>query len=67
MIDPGDDTTHTWFDVFDTTGVYLGQVAGPPGLVSWRISWKDDALLAYVEDADGEPAGHQVRDSTNTR
>jgi hypothetical protein len=56
MIDPGDDTTHTWFDVFDTTGVYLGQVAGPPGLVSWRISWKDEALLAYVEDADGEPA-----------
>ena len=56
MIDPGEDTTHTWFDVFDTTGVYLGQVAGPPGLVSWRISWKDDALLAYVEDADGEPA-----------
>jgi hypothetical protein len=56
MIDPGDDTTHTWFDVFDTTGVYLGQVAGPPGLVSWRISWKDDALLAYVEGADGEPA-----------
>lgn len=55
-IDPGDDSTHTWFDVFDTTGAYLGQVVGPPGLVSWRMIWKDDEMLAYVENAEGEPA-----------
>jgi hypothetical protein len=56
MVDPGDDSTHTWFDVFDSTGVYLGQVAGPPGLVGWRMIWTDDAMLASIEDADGEPA-----------
>lgn len=56
VVDPGDDVTHTWFDVFDSAGAYLGQVAGPPGLVPWRITWKDDAMLSYVEDEDGQPA-----------
>jgi hypothetical protein len=56
MIDPGDDSAHTRFDVFDSTGVYLGQVLGPAGLVSWRSRWEGDALVAYLENAEGEPA-----------
>lgn len=66
MLDPGDDSTHTWFDVFDSTGIYLGQVTGPPGLVGWRIIWTDDAMLAFIEDADGEPAvvKYEIRRST---
>jgi hypothetical protein len=56
MVDPGDDASHTWFDVFDSTGVYLGKVAGPPGLVGWRMTWGGDEMLAYLENDEGEPA-----------
>jgi hypothetical protein len=56
MVDPGDDASHTWFDVFDSTGVYLGKVPGPPGLVGWRMTWGGDEMLAYLENDEGEPA-----------
>lgn len=47
---------HTWFDVFDSTGVYLGKVVGPPGLVGYRMIWSGDEMVAYLENEDGEPA-----------
>ena len=55
IVDPGEDSTHTWFDVFDSTGVYLGQVVGPPGLEGYRMSWSGDQLAAYLEDREGNP------------
>ena len=55
MTDPGEDSTHTWFDVFDSTGVYLGKVVGPPGLTAWRMVWSGDEMLAYVNDEEGTP------------
>ncbi len=56
LVDPRDDKNHTWFDVFDSTGVYLGQVTGAPGLVAWRMVWSGDRMLAYIVGAEGEPA-----------
>jgi hypothetical protein len=31
-------------------------VAGPPGLVGWRMTWGGDEMLAYLENDEGEPA-----------
>ncbi len=56
MVDQGDDSTHSWFDVFDSSGAYLGKVAGPAGVVSWRMIWSGDEMLAYIEGAEGQPA-----------
>jgi hypothetical protein len=55
MVDPGDDAGHTWFDVFDSAGVYLGQVAGPPSLTRRRMAWNNDAMAAYEVDDSGIP------------
>ncbi|MGE0354598.1 MAG: hypothetical protein AB7I33_03990 [Gemmatimonadales bacterium] len=53
--DPGADTAHTRFDVFDSTGAYLGQVAGPRGMLFWRTAWKGNSLVVAMEDAEGNP------------
>ena len=55
MVDPGADSTHTWFDVFDSSGVYLGQVVGPAGLDTWTMAWRGDEMVAAIEDEDGMP------------
>jgi hypothetical protein len=53
--DPGEDRGHTWFDIFDRSGVYLGKVAGPPGLMRRRMAWGRDEMVAYETDANGVP------------
>lgn len=54
-VDPGADSTRTWFDVFDSGGVYLGQVVGPVGLDTWEMAWLGDEMVAAIEDEDGLP------------
>jgi hypothetical protein len=53
--DPGEDRGHTWFDIFDRSGVYFGKVAGPPGLMRRRMAWGRDEMVAYETDANGVP------------
>jgi len=55
-IDPVTDTTRTTFDVFDSTGTYLGPVSAGISLPSWgRQAWTRDGLVTVIEDQDGRP------------
>ncbi|HEV8197415.1 MAG TPA: hypothetical protein VGP87_12285 [Gemmatimonadales bacterium] len=50
------DTTRTTFDVFDSTGTYLGPVSAGISLPSWgRQAWTRDGLVTVIEDQDGRP------------
>lgn len=64
-VDPSDDSTHTWFDVFDPGGAYLGRVVAPPGMDSWLMAWSRDEMVAYLENAEGEPVVLKFRIETN--
>lgn len=55
QIDPGTDTQHTYFEVFDSIGVYLGRVAGPSWLVSYQMTWAGEEMAITTEDAEGNP------------
>lgn len=50
------DTTRTSFDVFDSTGAYLGPITLGLNVNEWGLqAWTRDGLVAIVEDEDGRP------------
>lgn len=49
------DSALTRFDVFDSTGVYLGRVNAPGLIPAWQSSWGRDAVYVREEDAEGLP------------
>jgi 6-bladed beta-propeller protein len=50
------DTTRSHFEVFDSTGAYLGPVTTPYQIYAWgRQVWTRDGLIAVIEDEDGRP------------
>jgi hypothetical protein len=50
------DTTRTTFDVFDSTGAYLGPVRADMSMNAWgQQAWMRDGLVTVVEDQDGRP------------
>ncbi|HJP55537.1 MAG TPA: 6-bladed beta-propeller [Gemmatimonadales bacterium] len=49
------DTLHATYDVFDTTGVYLGPVQGPWVGRYFPYAWTADELVVGGENADGFP------------
>ena len=51
----GADTTARHYDVFDSTGVYLGPVRTPRALQPWGTAWVGDEALSTAQDADGMP------------
>jgi 6-bladed beta-propeller protein len=52
----GADTSKTDFDVFDSTGAYLGPVTVPLKLPEWgRQAWTKDGLVTIIEDDEGRP------------
>lgn len=56
------DTTRTTFDVFDSTGAYLGPVSAAMSMSSWGPqAWTRDGLVTVVEDADGRPTVVRLR------
>lgn len=61
--DPGDDTLHTSFDVFDGGGRYLGPVRAPAqfrGYPGFTV-WGRDAVYAIEQTADGTPVVKRYR------
>ncbi len=61
--DPGDDTLHTSFDVFDATGSYLGPVRAPTPLKSYLgyLAWGKDVLYAIEQTGEGLPVVRRYR------
>lgn len=54
--DDGGNRANARFDVFDSTGAYLGAVPVPPIFgSSWRTSWGLDKVATVAEDEDGLP------------
>ena len=50
------DQTRSYFDVFDSTGAYLGPVVAPLKLNDWGNQvWLRDGLVTLIEDQDGVP------------
>lgn len=53
---PVSDTTRTWYDVFDSTGAYLGPVTVGLKVTEWGPqAWTREGLVTVIEDADGRP------------
>ncbi|HEV8612650.1 MAG TPA: 6-bladed beta-propeller [Gemmatimonadales bacterium] len=56
------DTGKTWFDLFDSTGVYLGPVSVPFKLAEWgNQAWTSNGLVTAIEDAEGRPTIVRLR------
>jgi hypothetical protein len=50
------DTTKSYFDVFDSTGAYLGPVTVPFKMSDWgRQAWTKDGVVTIIEDEEGRP------------
>lgn len=50
------DTARTAYEVFDSTGAYLGPVSVPLMIPEYGLqAWTRDGLVAMVEDGDGRP------------
>ena len=53
---PVADTTRSYFDVFDSTGAYLGPLTLGLKLSDWgNQAWTKDGVVAIVEGEDGRP------------
>jgi hypothetical protein len=51
------DSARTRYDVFDSTGVYLGPVTVPAPLSPWgAIAWGKGTMHAAVQNEEGMPA-----------
>jgi hypothetical protein len=62
------DTTQTTFDLFDSTGAYLGPVKAARTLHAWgQQAWTRDGLVTVVEDQDGRPTVVRLRLKIPTR
>ena len=56
LLDDGGSRANARFDVFDSTGAYLGAVPVPREFGdSWRTVWGVDRVATIGEDADGLP------------
>ncbi len=56
------DTTRTTFDVFDSSGAYLGPVSAAMSMSSWGPqAWIKDGLVTVIEDQDGRPTVVRLR------
>ena len=56
------DTSHTTFDVFDSTGAFLGPVVLPFQMNEWGLqAWTRDGLVTVIEDEDGRPTVVRLR------
>ena len=50
------DTTKTTFDVFDSTGAYLGPVTAGMSMSAWgQQAWTREGLVTVIEDQNGRP------------
>jgi hypothetical protein len=62
------DTTRTTFDLFDSTGAYLGPVRAAMSMNAWgQQAWTRDGLVTVVEDQDGRPTVVRLRLTIPTR
>jgi hypothetical protein len=53
---PVADTTRTFFDVFDSTGAFLGPIVIPFQIPEFsRQAWTRDGLVTVIEDEEGRP------------
>jgi hypothetical protein len=56
------DTARTAYEVFDSTGAYLGPVSVPLMIPEYGLqAWTRDGLVAIVEDGDGRPTVVRLR------
>jgi len=56
------DTSHTTFDVFDSTVACLGPVVLPFQMNEWGLqAWTSDGLVTVIEDEDGRPTVVRLR------
>jgi len=56
------DTTRAAFDVFDSTGAYLGPVSVPFPMREWGLkAWTRDGLVTIIEDESGRPTVVRLR------
>jgi hypothetical protein len=56
------DTSRTLYDVFDSTGAWLGPVSVPLRIPEYGLqAWTRDGLVAIVEDAEGRPTVVRLR------
>jgi len=61
-VDPGLDTLHSHYEVFDSTGVYLGPVTAPAVFRGrGRTVWTDSSIYALQETPEGEPIVQRYR------
>jgi len=61
------DTTRAAFDVFDSTGAYLGPVSVPFPMREWGLkAWTRDGLVTIIEDENGRPTVVRLRLETPT-
>jgi 6-bladed beta-propeller protein len=56
------DTSRTFYDLFDSTGAYLGPVTAPFRVDRWgKQAWTRDELVAVIEDEGGRPTVVRLR------
>ena len=56
------DTTSSRYDVFDSTGAYLGPVTVPLRLREWGTqAWTRDGVVTVIEDEEGRPTVVSLR------
>jgi hypothetical protein len=61
-VDPGLDTLHSHYEVFDSAGIYLGPVTAPAVFRGRGMTvWTDSSIYALRETADGEPIVRRYR------
>lgn len=59
---PVADTTRMYFDVFDSTGAFLGPVTIPLKISEWGMqAWTRDGLVTVIEDEEGRPTVVRLR------
>jgi hypothetical protein len=59
---PVADTTRTFFDVFDSTGAFLGPIVVPFQVPEFsRQAWTRDGLVTVIEDEEGRPTVVRLR------
>ncbi len=59
---PVADTLRTFFDVFDSTGAFLGPIVVPFQIPEYsRQAWTQDGLVTVIEDEEGRPTVVRLR------
>jgi hypothetical protein len=61
-VDPGLDTLHSHYEVFESTGTYLGPLTAPAHFRGRGATvWADSSIYSLQETAEGEPIGRRYR------